>query len=383
MSGALLLTSCQSQSEGFDGKSFDISNAQDNSLTASLAKISGGYSLTVEGSGKAIDFTDSYKAPWYSIAKKVKEVTINEGVTSFGTNTFNKIGLSSFVLPSSLKEVTDSSFKEGVELYSYSDSLLGAENYRAYYYSESVPTDESKNYWHIVNDSPVLWKTYKVLFIGNSFTFYNDIPGLTQSIATDLGYSLKADSVTVGSHKLSQYADSSDEYGAQVEAKLKANDDYDFVILQEQSTTPLNNYSSFSRGVKALLNKINSTQKSCETRLYATWGFDEEAKAHNWTIPEMEANIRAKYEECAATYKLKVHQVGKAFSDAYSNFNSINLYHTDNKHPSYYGSYLSALVHTASLLGADVRKTHFKGTIQDETIASSLKEVAYRTVFNN
>lgn len=383
MSGMLLLTSCQAESEGFDGKSFDISSAQDNSLTASLTKTSGGYSLTVDGNGKAIDFTNSYKAPWYSIAKKVKSVTINEGVTSLGTNTFNKIALSSFILPSSLKTVTSSSFKEGVELFSYSDSLEGAEGYNAYYYSESVPTDESKTYWHIVNDSPVLWKTYKVLFIGNSFTFYNDIPGLTQSIATDLGYSLKADSITVGSHKLSQYADSSDEYGAQVEAKLKANSDYDFVILQEQSTTPINNYSSFSSGVKALLNKINSTQKNCETRLYATWGFEEEAKAHNWTIPQMEENIRAKYEECAATYKLKVHQVGKAFSDVYTNYSSINLYHTDDKHPSYYGSYLSALVHTASLLGADIRKTNFKGTIEDDNVASTLKEVAYRTVFNN
>ena len=72
------------------------------------------------------------------------------------------------------------------------------------------------------------------LFVGNSFTFYNDMPKIAESIAKDLGYDLTCDSVTVGSHTLEQYADVTDEYGKILDDKLKSSTVYNFVILQEQ-----------------------------------------------------------------------------------------------------------------------------------------------------
>ena len=45
-----ILTSCnQETNTGFDGKSYDISSGQDNSLLAKLDKVSGGYKITLSG----------------------------------------------------------------------------------------------------------------------------------------------------------------------------------------------------------------------------------------------------------------------------------------------------------------------------------------------
>ena len=381
VSGAFL-SACSEENTGFDKKEYDISKEGNNSLIASLKFVNSRYELLITGTGASRDFSDDRKTPWYSISKKIGSVSLEEGVTSIGDNIFNKLSLTSYILPKSLLEIKDTSFKDGTNIYSYADNnITGGSNCNIYYYSEDVPTDSSKTYWHYVKDQIVLWKEIKTLFIGNSFTFYSDIPTLTQNIARDLGYSFSSDSVTIGSHRLDQFADSNDEQGKIVEEKLK-NNQYDFVILQEQSTRPLTNYSSFLSGARALQQKINSTQKNCSIRLYSTWGFKEQADAMNITIPEMEKQIRDKYDEAAKALGVGVHYVGKGFTTCYTDYPDINLYYSDNKHPSYLGAYLSALIHVGSMLNVDVRNTTFVGEIENQEIAKTLQNVAYSTVFN-
>lgn len=67
----------------------------------------------------------------------------------------------------------------------------------------------------------------------------------------------------------------------------------------------------------------------------------------------------------------------------YEENKDINLYHSDNKHPSLEGAYLSALVHVGSMFEVDVRATTYKPTGIDETTAIILRNAAYQTVFNN
>ena len=42
----------------------------------------------------------------------------------------------------------------------------------------------------------------KVLFIGNSYTFFNDMPNMLAALAAENGYSVSVDSVTKGGRKL-------------------------------------------------------------------------------------------------------------------------------------------------------------------------------------
>ena len=371
-----ILTSCnQETNTGFDGKSYDISSGQDNSLLAQLDKVSGGYKITLSGTGKSEDFSEENKVPWYSILPKIKEVEIKDGVSGLGANIFSNIDLTYYYLPASLTTISETSFKEGETLYSYADNVLNSENFDIYYYSETMPTSKDKKYWHLVNNSPIAWiiEHMNALFVGNSFTYYNDMPKIAESIAKDLGYDLTCDSVTVGSHTLEQYADVTDEYGKILDDKLNSSTVYNFVILQEQSTRSYTRFDSFEKGVSTLVNKIHSTQENAEISLYETWGFEEEAN-------QMEDEICAKYEEVGKKYNLPIHYVGEAFSQVYENHKEINLYADDNKHPSYEGSYLSALVHIGTMFNCDVTSSAFNGELSEET-ANTLKAVASNVIF--
>ena len=91
-------------------------------------------------------------------------------------------------------------------------------------------------------------------------------------------------------------------------------------------------------------------------------------------------DLRRRVFVCGAEIGAKVSYVGKAFTYVYENHTDINLYQPDNTHPMYVGSYMSACVHAASMLGIDPRTSTFDGELDTET-AALMKEIAYRIVF--
>ncbi len=391
-----LLVGCGSQNEGFDGKIIDISKNQDKSLSIKIiynkdSEHGSYYTLKIEGKGESKNF-ENRKTPWQSIIKKIKEVNIDEGITSLGSNYFNNSTITSYILPSTLTSFTSTSFNSSAKLYAKNNLVDKQDSTNTLYlYKETAPSQEEKKtnkYWHYINNVPVEWSTIKVLFIGNSFTYYNNIPKLTEEIAKSLGYDFVSDSVTCGAHTLTKFADSEDTYGKQVYSKLNSSNDYDYVILQDQSTRSYSNYSAFKTAVDTLNKLVKKTQDHAETRLYATWAYEEMSSTKS--ISEQEQIIRDKYTQCGNELDIKVHNVGKAFTKIYEENKSINLYFTDNKHPSHYGSFLSAHVHAMSILGVDTSlstfSTYYSNEEQntwtiDENISSILKATAYTVCF--
>lgn len=347
-----------------------------------------GFILTVSGEGAMPDYSSKKDAPWYSKSGRVTQIVIEDGITYIGDYSFTECAAKSITLPDSVTAVGVSAFKSSAKVYSYTEVTTG-EGTIVYTYSAAKPA-EAGYYWYLdASGEPAIWKTTKVLFIGNSFTFYSDVPGLFASIANAADQSVVVESVTKGSHTLSQFADETDEYGKKVDEKLTTYSDYDVVVLQEQSTTPLNDYPGFYAAVESLKAKINRTQDDCEIYLYSTWGYTDLAESLSCTIPEAEAKIRAAYEKCADALDLKVSYVGKAFTSAYENYSdTINLYYSDDKHPSYEGAFLSACVHVATILNCDVRASAYMGEVTGDdgtatalATAETIKQIAYDTAF--
>lgn len=363
-----------------------------------------GYILTAEGTGKIPDYASAKDTPWYGRSGRVTDIVIKEGITAVGRNAFKECRANAVVLPESVTAVGENAFHAQTLICSFTQ--VAAAGASVYLYSESQPS-ESGSFWHYEDGEITVWefeedKPTKVLFIGNSFTFYNDVPALFRQIAAGAGKEVAVESVTQGSWTLTKFADETDEYGKQVAAKLRASDDYDAVILQEQSARPLKNYSGFLSAAKALRDKINATQRDCKIYLYATWGYKDEADSRNMTIPEMEAALRAKYDEVAAEIGATVSPVGAAFSAVYAAHKDVNdnyyldpdayknspereyalYFAADNKHPSYSGSFLSASVHVAAVLGIDPRTSDFTGELGADA-ASALKDAAYKAVFGS
>ena len=193
----------------------------------------------------------------------------------------------------------------------------------------------------------------KVLFIGNSFTYYNEIWSVFQKIVYSAGKNVDVDAVYEGSYRLYMFADPSDPKGAIVEQKL-AESDYDIVFIQEQSTDPLTNYSSFLNGATSLYNKIKADNAETRVILYQTWARktgSDTLTSHGWTNESMTHDLEQAYAKVGQALGVDVSPAGTAFFDVYSHHGStIELYDADLQHPSAIGTYLAALVDAQTAL---------------------------------
>lgn len=369
---ALVLASCSKKDEREENL-WDLGNG----VTAFFEDDQNhGFVLRIQGSSAMPDFKDPSDAPWYSRSGRISSVEISKGITAVGANSFPAVShVGQVLLPSSVKNVGKNAFAKDVSLFGYS-GLADESGSRLYTYSEKQPLEDGL-WWHLENDRAVIWETLRVLFIGNSFTYYNDIDSLFVKVAQGAGRTVRADRIAIGAHNLTQFSDPKDEGGKVVHQYLSENT-YDFVVLQEQSTRPITGFTFFHDAAVSLNSIISERQKSAKVFLYSTWGFPK--SQGSMTIPEMEGRIRDAYKKVASEIKASVSPVGQAFSEVYLNHSEINLIADDLQHPSYSGSFLSACVHAAAILGIDPRTSTFDGDLPSET-ARLLKQVAYETVF--
>ncbi len=225
-------------------------------------------------------------------------------------------------------------------------------------------------------------KTYNILFIGNSYTYYSDMPEkLFDPIARSADVKFKVSSLTRGGWYLIDTANPEDELGKLVDAALK-NNKYDYVVLQEQSTCPAQLPGKFYDGVRKLVEKIR--ENGATPILYSTWGRKTGSAtlpSLGWTHESMTWKIGAAYEAIANELEIDVAHVGFAFHDVYTNNSDLtNIYADDLTHPSYSGSYLAALTLFAKITETDPTNVTFNGTL-DANIASVLKQAAKKAVF--
>lgn len=195
---------------------------------------------------------------------------------------------------------------------------------------------------------------HTVLFIGNSYTYYNDSPTIFEMIANGQGYSPVVKSVTKAAYYLRQFANPTDEYGKKVYAELDPDGStaYDVVFLQEQTTNPALSPANFYTNVRILDRMIK--EKGATTVLYQTWGRktgNSVLTDNGWTNETMAYKIAASYEAIAEEIGAALSPAGSAFYDVYTNHPEIELYNADGSHPSLAGSYLAALCHYATVYG--------------------------------
>lgn len=213
-------------------------------------------------------------------------------------------------------------------------------------------------------------KKISVLFIGNSYTYYNNLWDLFKMVADIQGDVVEVSHVTNGGWTLQQMGDINDEFGKIVDKRLK-EEKFDIVILQEQSTRPVIDKDIFFDSVTNLVNKIN--QNGAKVYLYETWGRKkgnivlEQLKLTNKSMTE---KLVESYSEIANKLNIKVCHVGTAFYNINNNFD-IELYDEDKTHPSYIGSLLAALVIYKTIFN---KKINFNNIILDDTNTKEILE---------
>ncbi len=227
-------------------------------------------------------------------------------------------------------------------------------------------------------------KNLSILFIGNSYTYYNDMPTeIFEKMATAHGHTVEVTAITKGAWTLEKFADSADEYGKKVEEALTGEKKYDLVILQEQSLRPAIAPEKFFEAVENLSERIRAT--GAEILLYSTWGRHSESadlEKHGLTNETMTYKLAASYEAIGQRLNIPVAHAGLAFRDVYQNHPEIELYNPDRSHPSYAGSYLAAASLYTKIIGKAPEANAFTGELSAE-VASILCKAAENAVKNS
>ncbi|MBR2615374.1 MAG: SGNH/GDSL hydrolase family protein [Clostridia bacterium] len=217
-------------------------------------------------------------------------------------------------------------------------------------------------------------RVYSVLFIGNSYTYYNDMPtALFQQMARSAGVRLTVDEITKGGHTLEKHASPSDTYGAKVIRALSGEKQYDFVILQEQSVRPASEPALFYKAVRTLVARIR--EHGAIPILYSTWGRktgSDTLTGRNWTNESMTWRLAASYQAIGDELGIPVAHAGLAFFDLFGSDSPLELYSTDKSHPSYNGSYLAAATLVETVFDIDPETLTYRGRLKAEDATALL-----------
>ncbi len=177
----------------------------------------------------------------------------------------------------------------------------------------------------------------KILFLGNSFTYYYDLPKLVEMLS---GGECICYSITRGGAYLNAYRTESDELRVQFD-KLLLENEYDYVVLQEQSLNAVTNFSDYLSSVK----HIKSLVGKAKILIYQTWSYKDGSallKDTKMSFDEMTDRLEEAARRAAAEIGAYVVPVGRIFADIVKSDTNIQLYDADCLHPSEEGSHIAA-----------------------------------------
>lgn len=221
-------------------------------------------------------------------------------------------------------------------------------------------------------------RTYSFLFLGNSYTYYNQLWDMFQKVCESAGYPVTVDHVNC--RYLDELLDSQFECCEQFEERLSTQK-YDYVFLQEQSLRPILNYDLFENAVTAISQKINKNGASCV--LYQTWGRktgSPDLTANNLTNESMTQYLAESYQKAGNKHSIPVSHAGDAFYRVYTSHPEIELYFPDNTHPTAAGTYLAALCHFATVTREHTLAVMYNCEFKEDE-AALLKKAADEAVF--
>ncbi|MFF0344630.1 hypothetical protein [Kribbella sp. NPDC004875] len=201
----------------------------------------------------------------------------------------------------------------------------------------------------------------RILFVGNSFTSRNNLPGLIKGLAGARGISIEHKLISAGGASLRQHLN------AGKALHEIASGGFDTVVLQEQSTLPIKSPARFRESARDFGEAI--TAAGARTAFYLTWA--------RRNAPETQRALTDAYGAAAAELGATLIPVGMVWEHFLKHHDAPALHDEDSSHPALAGSYLAACVFLIALLDEDPVgvDTPVKGLEQDT--AALLQEAAW------
>ena len=197
--------------------------------------------------------------------------------------------------------------------------------------------------------------TLSVLFIGNSYTSFNNLPLLVKNLSTSAGKTLIIDSNMPGGYLISGHLNDATTF-----SKISQGN-WDYVILQEQSQIPTIDYYRYNdmypamTDLKSVIEQYNPCAKIIT---YMTWGrrFGGQQCDPSGTycspvfdnFNHMQDSLTSAYLEISEQLNIQCAPVGVTWQNIL-NDTTLILHSNDNSHPNIDGSYVAALTIFSSI----------------------------------
>lgn len=208
-------------------------------------------------------------------------------------------------------------------------------------------------------------KTEKLLFIGNSFTFFNG--GIDHHVSQLARYAKQSSNPLAFRNAFG---------GETLKGHLVQRNtpdiidmlEWDHVIIQGYSNEPLTDYQRFENAAKSL--EAMASEKGAQTHLLITWAYRGK--------PAMFEKLKNAYIKASRHLNSDAIPAGPAFALALARRPTLNLY-SDNKHPNLAGTYLAACVVYQWLFDKPASQSQYRAGLPAE-LATFLQTVAQDTV---
>ena len=190
---------------------------------------------------------------------------------------------------------------------------------------------------------------HSVLFVGNSYTAFNDMPRQVRDLAATVDVKLETVTRAPGGWWWRDHAASAETL------ELISSGEFDVVVLQEQSMAPASaNHADTVVRVNGVVLASRAVAAQSQVVLFQTWAHrDGNSEIGHGSYESMQIALAATYSEVATAVAGRVAPVGAAWWIARAERPDIVLYEPDGSHPSEAGSYLAAAVIASTVSGVD------------------------------
>lgn len=228
--------------------------------------------------------------------------------------------------------------------------------------------------------------TQRALFLGNSYTYVNDLPALVRALALSAGDTLATEQNTPGGHTFQGHTTNPNS------TYFLSQPGWDFLILQEQSQLPSFPQGQVQQEVYPYATRLDShfhAHSACgQTIFYMTWGrkFGDSQNCQFWppvcTYEGMQYELRRSYLNMAQQNQALVAPVGSAWWEAMRRDTTLELYSPDESHPELTGSYLAACVLYTTMYRSSPEGLPYRAGL-DSATAAFLQNVAADVVLDS
>lgn len=236
--------------------------------------------------------------------------------------------------------------------------------------------------------SAVAQDTLSVLFLGNSYTSYNNLPQLVQNLSSSAGKTLIIDSNMPGGMTVSGHLNDPTTL-----SKISQGN-WDYVVIQEQSQIPSIDYYRYNdmypamSDLKTLVEQFNPCARLIT---YMTWGrrFGGQQcdPTNTYCSPvfvdfnHMQDSLTSAYTEISDLLSIQCAPVGVTWRNIL-NDTTLLLHSNDNSHPNLDGSYVAALTIFNSIWKQPVSGLTFNAGLTP-ALALYYQQMSDFTVFNS